>query len=154
MRLLLGLLLTMSACLSEVDVSDLPSKDGYQDWPSLETAGDVPPHSDARRVIYLNEVALTYSGSGEYPLGSVLVKDILTDDGTDISYIAVMRRIDFEPDGGRLEGEYEGRAGGWLFTRADDGDSEEVQGITCWDTCHVQAPFAGAWLDYRSLLQP
>jgi len=153
-RFLWATIALSSACFSEVDLDGLPSKDGYQGWASMTTQGDAPPHSDDTRIIYMNDIALTYTGAGDYPLGSVLVKEILNDAGDDVSYIAVMRRIDREPDGGRLEGTSLGRRGGWLFTRAADATDTEIQGITCWDTCHVQAPFAGAFLDYGSLLDP
>jgi len=153
-RLLLATVIFSTGCFSEVDLDGLPSKEGYQSWASITTQGDAPPHSNDTRIIYANELAQTYTGAGDYPLGSVLVKEILDDQGVDIRYIAVMRRIDHEPDGGRIEGTSRGRRGGWLFTRAADAEDIEVQGITCWDTCHVQAPFAGAWLDYGSLLAP
>ncbi|MBT8493520.1 MAG: cytochrome P460 family protein [Deltaproteobacteria bacterium] len=142
-----------AGCLSEVDLEGLPSVDGYQDWTQTVSEGDVPPHGDDTRVIYANEVALSYTGAGEYPLGTAIVKEIIDQDG-DLSYIAYMRRIDFEPDGGRLEGDYKDRIGGWLFTRSDDADSEEVQGVTCWSECHVQAPFAGTFFNYGALLEP
>ena len=153
-RTLAALALALSlGCLSEVDLDDLPSVENYQQWTAISSEGDVPPHGDDVRFIYANELALSYTGAGEYPLGSAIVKEIINQDG-DLSYIAYMRRIDFEPSGGRLEGEFRNRVGGWLFTRSDDAESREVQGITCWDTCHVQAPFSGTFLNYGALLAP
>ena len=143
----------LAGCVSEVELDGLPSVEGYQDWIRVTSEGDVPPHGDDTRDIYANEIALSYTGAGEYPLGSAIVKEIINQDG-DLSYIAYMRRIDFEPDGGKLEGQYKDRIGGWLFTRSDDAESREVQGLTCWKECHVQAPFAGTFFNYGALLEP
>jgi len=150
-RILLPLLALLPlACTTEVDTSGLPSIDGFDSWLSHETRGDVPAHSDGVRITYANDIATGYTGGGEYALGSVLVKEIFDDTGTDLKYHAVMRRLEEAPSGGELEGAGAG-PGGWLFTRFDELGDAEIQGLTCWSNCHSQAPFAGTWLDYGRL---
>ena len=135
-----------SGCLSTIDTDEIPSIEGYTDWARIETSGDAPPHGDAARVIYANSQALAYRGGDNYPLGTVIVKEILVGDfGSELDYLAIMRRLEVAPSGGTLED-------GWLFSRADELGADELQGVTCFDQCHVQAPFSGTWFDYGTLV--
>ena len=127
-----------------VDTSELPPIDDYTDWYAMEASGAVPGHGDTVRVIYVNDVARSYPHAGEFPLGSVIVKEIRKNDNGNpgsLDYLAIMRRLDQAPGDGKLEG-------GWLFTWANQLGDDEIQGFTCWKKCHVQAPYTGAWLDY------
>jgi len=127
-----------------VDTSELDPIDDYTDWSSIETSGAIPGHGDTVRVIYVNDVARSYPHAGEYALGSVIVKEIHENDNGNpgaLNYLAIMRRLDEAPDGGKIQG-------GWLFTRTSELGADEIQGFTCWKKCHVQAPFAGTWFDH------
>jgi hypothetical protein len=137
---LVTLLAAVVAC-TEVDTSELPPLDGYRDWLTVEATGKVGGHGDSFRIIYVNAEAASYAGAAEYPLGSVLVKEIFDERDGNLKYVAIMRRLAEAPSGGEIQG-------GWLFTQADEVGATEIQGFTCWDGCHVQAPYAGAWLDY------
>ena len=136
-----ALALVASAGCTVVDTSELPSIDRYVDWYSIETTGAVPGHGDTYRIMYVNDIARSYPHAGDYPLGSVIVKEMLdNDDGNpgSLRYLAIMRRLEEAPEGGKIEG-------GWLFTRSSELGADEIQGFTCWKKCHVQAPYAGAW---------
>ena len=136
----------LAGCPATIDTEGIPSIENYTSWTSLVTEGNAPPHGDAARIIYINDAGLQYRGGDDYPLGTTIVKEILVGDANSaIDYIAVMRRLDEAPGGGKLED-------GWQFTMAEDGDDDEIQGITCFDQCHVQAPFAGTWFDYGTLV--
>lgn len=142
--LILALAVGLASGCTVVDTSELAPLDGYTDWYSIETGGAIPGHGDTVRVIYVNDTARGYPHTGEYPIGSVIVKEVReSDDGNpgDLNYLAIMRRLDEAPSGGTIEG-------GWLFTRASALGGDEVQGFTCWNKCHVQAPYPGVWLDY------
>jgi len=150
----MGYGLTLSACVSEADLDALDARysiDGYDTdptWYKTEVAGTAPGHGDSFRVIYANDIARSYGHFGEYPEGSLLVKDIFALDGEgpgELDYTAVMRKI--APDDAAAAGiELEG---GWLFTFTDEarGDGEYLINL-CWGQCHVQAPIDGAWYDY------
>ena len=133
------------ACVGTVDTDGLPALDGYDSWYRLDAAGILPGHGESYRVIYANDTARQYQHAGVYPVGSVLVKEIRDIDANggpgDLRYLGVMRRLAEAPPGGKLEG-------GWQFTIFGDLGDAERQGSTCWDRCHVQAPIAGAWIDY------
>lgn len=140
--------LVLPACSSEVDVSGLPETTGYEGWPSIEVTGRTPGHGDSYRIIHYNDVAESYAGAGQYPVGTVMVKEIrANDDGNpgDLSYIGIMRKIGpnaDNPPGGFNEG-------GWVFTIASDGeDTSELWFPSCWGHCHVQGPIDGAWFNY------
>ena len=132
-RVLLGLTaLGLVACADTVDVSRLPSIEGYASWPSYGHHGAIPGH-------------------GRYPLGTVLVKEI-ADDVTmtqggqvihvagDLRYLGVMRKIG--DDSG------EETHNGWLFTYIGSRGGEESVGQGCWSTCHRAAPLDGTWGRY------
>lgn len=134
-----------AGCFPTVDV-DKTDLDGYSEWFQVQTQGKIPNHGDSYRVIYVNEVALEYGGAGDFPTGSVLVKEIyeLDDDGGPgpLDYISVMRRLDEPPPGGQLDD-------GWLFTLLEDGiEGDEVYLDSCWSKCHVAAPHNGVFLRY------
>lgn len=147
--LLLALGLQTGACREEIDPDSLSvSIDGYTEWDSIDPLlGDVPGHGNTYRIMYRNDIAQSYTGSGEYPLGSAIVKEIYGLEGADgrggLRYKAVMRRIDQDesPD---LPID-----GGWLFTKIDSG-TQEFYGDSCWGTCHNTAPFAGAFFDHSN----
>lgn len=135
------------ACKEDIDPSEVSvSIDNYQSWDKVEPLlGDVPGHGDTYRVMYRNEIAQSYTGAGQYPLGAAIVKEIYDLEGAEgqgkLNYKAVMRRMDplADPDLPIM--------GGWLFTQIDDG-IEEFQRDLCWDSCHVRAPFVGAFFDH------
>lgn len=137
-----------AACKTDIsaeDVSSVPIAD-YESWDKVEPLlGPVPGHGDSYRVMYRNEEARSYTGAGEYPLGSAIVKEIYSLKGKDekgsLSYKAVMRRMDPDehPDLPIM--------GGWLFTQIDSGTSE-FQLDLCWDGCHISAPYLGAFFDH------
>ena len=140
-------LATMASCGGDaIDTTGL--KDNiidYQDWYRITVRGDVPGHFNTYRVIYANSFARDYQGAGDYPLGSVIIKEIydLEDQQpTDLNYIAVMRRLDEATAPAELDE-------GWLFTDLRDGISgKETRETTCWKKCHRQAPYRGTWFDY------
>lgn len=146
-RSLLVVLLALGAgaCNELVDTTALPPIDGYTSWYRVDSTGRVPGHGDTYRIIYANDVAHAFGHAGSYQEGSVLVKEIryLDDTGLpgDIRYIAVMRKLAEAPPGGELQG-------GWQFTRFQALGDDEIQGTTCWNQCHVQAPLDGTWFDY------
>jgi hypothetical protein len=113
----------------------------YTQWYRLDTYGSVPGHGDSYRVIYVNAAARMQEGLRSP--GAVLVKEIrdnLAGQPGDLRYVAIMRKL---RDGYSPEDE-----GGWLFTQADAPGGAETHLDLCWNRCHVQAPFAGAWFDY------
>ncbi|MEZ4362249.1 MAG: cytochrome P460 family protein [Kofleriaceae bacterium] len=115
----------------------------YTTWKRIDTYGDLPGHGDSYRIIYANDLALTYAG-GAYPEGAAIVKEVRKRNGDqpgDLRYLAIMRRIGPAPLG--LDDE-----AGWLFTQASEPGGSEVYRSLCWNRCHVAAPYAGAFLDY------
>lgn len=145
----LALLALPVLCLAgcEVDTSSLEPLDGYADWHRVDNTGEVPGHGDSYRIIYVNDVARRYAHAGQYAVGSVIVKEIRADDDGlpgDLSYVAIMRKL--APAGEQADGfDLEG---GWLFTHTGEVGETELQGVSCWGDCHVQAPYDGAWIDY------
>lgn len=131
----------------EINPDDLSiSIDGYQDWHKIEPLlGPLPAHGDTYRILYVNDIARDYSGAGFYPVGSAMVKEIYdlvgADARGDLSYTAVMRRYDAdaEPDLPLM--------GDWLFTFLSTSGAE-TQMDSCWDSCHRQSPFSGAWFNH------
>jgi len=138
-----ALMCVSAGCGETVDTSGLPDISDYQSWRRYDVTGDIPGHGDTYRIIYINDVARTYAHAGKYPLGTVLVKEIR--DGSadgDLNYIAVMRRL----ADGDVSVELDD---GWLFTYLDNGiDGDEIHVTSCWQNCHAQAPYRGAWFDY------
>lgn len=133
--------LALPACFTEVDVDIAPAE--YADWYSIEVAGEVPGHGDSLRRIYANDVALTFTGAGLYPVGTIVVKEIYAPGGDDLRYVAIMRKLEAAPAGGELDD-------GWLFTHKADLDAPETHRPRCWKTCHQNAPFDGAFLDWSA----
>lgn len=118
----------------------------YTAWKRIDTYGELPGHGDSYRIIYANDLALTYAG-GAYPEGAILVKEVRHRAGPggtapgDLRYTAIMRRLGPAPLG--LDDE-----AGWLFTQIREAGGGEVYRSLCWQRCHVAAPYAGAFLDY------
>ena len=143
------LVLGLHGCGVGLDPEEIPvSLQGYEEWNKVEPLlGAVGGHGDTYRIMYRNDEARRYTGAGEYPLGSAIVKEIyeVNGDGSagELLYIATMRRID-EAAAPDLP-----IRGGWLFTQIDGpvGDTE-IHKDLCWDSCHRQAPFQGAWFDH------
>lgn len=135
----------LMGCIETVDVSGEAPIDDYESWYRVDVWGNIPGHGESYRVIYANDAARQYAHVGQYPVGSVLVKEVRElvgeDQPGDLRYLAVMRKLNTAPPGGRLEG-------GWQFTNVSSLGADEKQGFTCYERCHVQAPIAGAWLDY------
>ena len=144
-----------SGCAKEVDVASLPARysiAGYNDatspWYSVDVAGKAPGHGDTYRRIFVNDVGQSYSHAGEYPIGTLLVKEIYKLDKDsqpgELNYIAVMRKIARAdvPEGIELDD-------GWLFTFLEKaGDDAEFTFPSCYAHCHVQAPLDSVWYDY------
>jgi hypothetical protein len=146
----LPLAVVLAGCFpaQEIDPAFLPDEvsiEGYTDWHRVgPLLGPAPGHGDSYRLLYVNDTARGYTGGGLYPANSVVVKEIYALDGEAgqgaFRYTAIMRRIDEEdlPGAPIMDG--------WLFTDLRDG--VETQLDLCWDSCHRQAPYAGAWFDY------
>ena len=161
---ILSLLVAASACGEGTVVEIAPVPAEYTDWYRIDSVGPVPGHGDSYRIIYANDVARLFGtviGEGDdrefvytYPEGSIIVKEVRERNGDqpgDIKYLGVMRMLpaDEVPDGADLDEPTELRTYGWLFTYlADDIDSDEEWRASCWNECHVSAPFAGAFYDY------
>jgi hypothetical protein len=140
--------LALAACGETVDTAGLPSVDGYSDWHRIDVTGPAPGHGDTYRIIYVNEVGRGYAHAGQYPAGTVIVKEIhaLTGAGEagDLDYIAIMRKIpDDAPEATGLPLDDD-----WLFTYASEPGGDETRYDFCWAKCHVQGPVDGAWFDY------
>ena len=140
-------LLLTAACSEDIQPESLSvSIEGYESWDKVEPLlGAVPGHGDTYRIMYRNDLARSYTGAGQYPIGAAIVKEIYAlrgDDGKgSLSYKAVMRRMDAEDNPGLPID------GGWLFTQIDTG-TEEFQRDLCWDSCHRAAPYVGAFFDH------
>jgi hypothetical protein len=152
--------LGLAAACTVVDGAE-PSIDDYATWYRVDNTGAIPGHGDSYRIIYVNEQARRFSGIGRYPLCSTMVKEIrtLNDDGSpgSLRYLAIMRKVSLAREGACPSGDPDDRFrvpddvplhDGWLFTLADSIDDDERIYPGCFSTCHVQAPFDGAWLDY------
>jgi hypothetical protein len=145
-----------------VEVEQVPAD--YTDWYRIDSVGPVPGHGDSYRIIYVNEIARLFGtviGEDDdrefvymYPEGSVIVKEVRALDGDqpgDVQYLGVMRMLGANdvPEGADLDEPTELRTYGWLFTYlADDIESDEEWRASCWNECHVSAPFAGTFYDY------
>lgn len=137
-----------AGCFSEVDVSGLEPIDDYRDWDRTDTVGEAPGHGDSYRVIYVNDIARTFTGVGLYPTGTVFIKEIRDDDDGQpgaLRYIALMRKLEEAPEGGELDE-------GWLFTYKGDEADVETHRDRCWSTCHQNAPFDGAFFNWSNSL--
>ena len=145
--ILLSLVALCTSCAEEIDPSQLQvSIVGYQQWDKVEPLlGEVPGHGDTYRVMYRNPLARQYTGAGQYPLGSAIVKEMYERKGNTgkgaLVYKVVMRRMDPEKNPELPI------TGGWLFTQIDEGE-DEFQRDLCWQGCHRQAPFVGAFFDH------
>ncbi len=145
----------VAGCDTDVDPAELPAAldaKGYQSWDPtpIIASGYIPAHGNSVRLIYVNPKARTYAHSGHYPEGSVIVKEVYhrKDDGSQgsLNYVAIMRKTATPPEGVPS-------AGGWIFTQADSsaavvaGKTERSRDL-CWDSCHRQGSWDGAWADY------
>jgi hypothetical protein len=137
-------LVLVAGCFSEIDTSGLEPIDDYRDWYRIDTVGEAPGHGDSYRVIHANDIARTFAGSGLYPTGTVIIKEIRDDDGGQpgaLRYIALMRKLDEAPPGGELDE-------GWLFSYKGDEADVETYRDRCWSSCHQNAPFDGAFFNW------
>jgi len=126
---------------------DAPPLGDYTQWKRLDVTGEAPGHGDTYRIIFVNDAARmpAIEIATLYPVGSTIVKEIRDNDaGTPgaLRYVAIMRRIDDQLP--TLEEE-----GGWLYSQSEDPGGPETQRSLCWRRCHVAAPYAGAFYDYR-----
>jgi hypothetical protein len=145
MRRTVSLALLLGACGNDLDRADLPSIEGYEEWPpKLVFTGDIPGHPDSHRTIHVNDLARSNPHGGRYPIGSVIVKDVNELNGGErgaLRYVAVMRKVGDRDDVPTNEG--------WLFTSFRDASATtETQQELCWRTCHKAAPFDGTWVRY------
>lgn len=127
-------LLALLAGCTDIDTSDLVPIDDYQSWHMFaEIEGPTAGHPGTFRRIYVNDVARDYGGSGKYAQDSVIVKEVYSERGGSLEYLAVMRKHGDDD-------------GGWVFTQVEGGDERYLD--LCWKSCHRQAPFDGAWFSY------
>ena len=132
-------LILLAGCAETRDVEPLGD---YTQWPKKVIAtGEVPGHGNTYRVIYANDLANKLLFGGAYPIGSTIVKEVYDHEGGALEEVAIMRMRDDYPRGYSDEG-------GWLFTLTDSPGGEEHYNERCWRTCHVAAPYRGAWLFY------
>ena len=150
------LLMGVSAgCDTEVDPSELPAALDARDYKSwglrLPQLSDfIPGHGSSVRLIYVNPTGRSYAHGGRYPEGTVIVKEIYArkDDGSKggLKYVGIMRKTATPPEGVPT-------GGGWIFTQVSGvaavqaGKSERSRDL-CWDSCHRQGSWDGAWADY------
>lgn len=135
-------LVVAAGCFPEVDL-ELP--EGYEGWHRVDALGPLPAHGDTYRIIYVNDVARTWTGAGPYPDGSILIKEVYHRDGDQpagLSYLAAMRRLERAPDGAELHE-------GWLYTYIGEEGAAEEYRARCYQRCHASAPYDGPFLDYR-----
>jgi hypothetical protein len=137
--------LLAAGCFSKVGGVEEVNPEDYADWYSVTVVGEAPGHGDSSRVMYANDDAGDWIGERDYPIGSILVKEIYRRDGDSMGafrYVAIMRKLAEAPSGGELDN-------GWLFTYKDalDGGTETHR-PRCWRTCHQNAPFEGTFLDW------
>ena len=135
------LILGLASC---AETADVPPPGDYLGWKRIDTYGPAPGHGDTYRIIYANDVALTFTG-GRYPDGTIIVKEIHVNDHDTpgaLVNVEIMRRLGPPPMG--LDDQ-----AGWLFTATATPNGTEAIKTSCWRRCHVSAPNAGAWLDYR-----
>jgi hypothetical protein len=155
MKSLVGVtvLVVTIGCGDAVDVSGLSPIGEYDTWSKIEVVGPVPGHGDSYRIIYANESARGYAGSGEYPNGAVIVKEVRKRNGNapgNLEYLAIMRRLDDVPPGGTLHS-LTTLPGGWLFTETPTLSEQENYFPLCWEKCHVQAPYNGLFFNYGAM---
>jgi len=144
-RFLTCAVFALVACSSAVDTDGLESTDDYRSWSQFVVTGNAAAHADSYRIIYANDIALTWSGAGNYPMGSVVIKEIYKLDSEggqgDLSYLAIARKLDKAPPGGELDDD-------WLFTIAGDAlPASESNESYCWSSCHISAPYTGLFHD-------
>lgn len=136
------LLVFAGACVGNA-VDDTIDPAEYRTWKKVATSGDLPGHGGpSYRIIYASPEATTFEGAGQYPEGTRLVKEVYDHEGGKLQYVAVMRRLEGPPPQGLSD------EGGWLFTETATPGDKETHYAYCWASCHVAAPFHGAWLDY------
>jgi hypothetical protein len=138
-------ILVLVAC-SGLDTSGLPSTDGYTSWKKFGPfTTEIPGHGDTYRVVYANPIAETYDHGGRYPVSSVIVKEIYNKTSSggpgDLAYTAIMRKID--PTTTSTSAHVDD---GWVFSYEEN--QTEKQAGSCYASCHVQAPYDAAWIDY------
>lgn len=143
--LVVGALAALGAGCAET--ADVPPLGDYTTWARFDFIGPAPGHGDdTYRIIYANPLATEDpSTQGSFPDGAILVKEIHANDGGQpgaLDYVAIMRRLGGPPP--TLTA-----TGGWTFTYADEPGGEEKVGEDCWSTCHVAAPYLGAWYNYH-----
>ncbi len=148
MRTLVVAVVVAAACGSPISSDDVTSIDDYASWPRQVVAtGELTGHGTSYRPIFANDVAETYTGTGLYAVGTIIVKEIRElesgDTAGDLNYIAVMRKLEEAPPGGDLDA-------GWLFTSLPSLGKGETNTGRCFRTCHQAAPFDSAFLDWSS----
>lgn len=138
------LFLLFAGCTTTLDDEELSNLSDYPSWPSFEVRGTLSAHGDTIRVIYANDLAREWSGAGEYPIGSVIVKEIYERSGDErgaLDYLAVMRKLEEAPGEGSLQE-------GWLFTMLDAPDAAEEHNLRCYRKCHAAAPYDSSFHDF------
>ena len=148
-------LLLLAACAT--DTLDVRVTDRYWElaltdpaqWSLVTTSGATPGHGDTIRDIYFNSYAQMFDGAA-WPMDmdghAQLVKEVYTNDGGQRGALQVIEtmHIVVQPNENRFANRY-----GWVFGATDTRLGEETDRTDfCWRRCHVNAPLAGAWLDY------
>ena len=114
-------------------------------WSLVTTSGATPGHGDTIRDIYFNATAQQFDG-GYFGGGATLVKEVYTNAGGERGALQVIETMHLVavPESDLHANRY-----GWVFGAADTrlGEESDVTDF-CWRRCHVNAPLAGAWLDY------
>lgn len=136
------LVIAIALCACGGGTLELDPLGNYTAWKRIDTRGFTPGHGDTYRIIYVNDLASQVGG--QRSVGAILVKEVydsVDDQPGARQAIEIMRRV-------RPVSAASGDQGGWLFTGATTPGGAETEKTTCWRRCHVQAPFAGAWMDY------
>lgn len=142
MRLAALGLLALTACTESISPEPLGD---YTAWAHIDTYGPAPGHGDTYRRIYVNDMARL----GTKEVGAILVKEVYDKVGDmpgDLRVVEIMRKV----RGGYAAAD----EGGWLFSAASTPGGAETHTDTCWNRCHVSAPFAGNWFDYTQVPPP
>ncbi|HKA88783.1 MAG TPA: cytochrome P460 family protein [Haliangiales bacterium] len=141
MRSIFLLVLTGACVGSAVDDPQFLSEysiAGYESWFSVDFTGDVPGHGDTFREVYVNPIGRSYPGGGQYPIGTILVKEVFRDAAhTDLSVIEIQRYVGNRNVNAPVDG-------GWVFTSKKSAADGETYHRTCWE-CHRQATYGGSF---------
>ncbi len=98
---------------------------------AMNAAGTGQAHGTGVRTVYFNAAAAMTNkvdGAKVYPTGSMIVKDVMNDDNTEIVHVATMLKTD--------DPMYMDR-GGWIY--GVNGTTLPIEGSVGCDDCHAKA---------------